>query len=57
MRFWLLMMYLSTNSASLPRQESVSPVPRTFEKMTGSSRIELAKMIGMTPAWFTFSGM
>ena len=23
----------------------------------GSSRIELAKMIGMTPAWLTFSGM
>ena len=26
-------------------------------RITGSSRIELAKMIGMTPDWLTFSGM
>ena len=51
------MMYLSTNSAISPRHESASPLPSTFEKITGSSRIELAKMIGMTPAWLTFSGM
>ena len=51
------MMYLSTHSASWPRHESGSPEPRTLEKITGSSRIELAKMIGMTPAWLTFSGM
>ena len=51
------MMYLSTNSASWPRHESTSPDPSTLEKITGSSRIELAKMIGITPAWLTLSGM
>ncbi len=25
--------------------------------ITGNSRIELAKMIGITPDWLTFSGM
>ena len=49
------MMYSSTNSAISPRQPS--PLPSTLEKITGSSRIELAKMIGMTPDWLTFSGM
>ena len=49
------MMYSSTHSATVPRQPS--PLPRTFERITGSSRIELAKMIGMTPDWLTLSGM
>ena len=33
------------------------PAPTTLVSSTGSSRIELAKMIGTTPAWLTFSGM
>jgi hypothetical protein len=28
-----------------------------FDNSTGMYRTELAKMMGMTPDWFTFSGM
>ena len=35
----------------------VVPVPMTFTMITGISRIELAKITGMTPDWLTFSGM
>ena len=55
-RFWLLTMYWSTNSAivappALPAAQDVR------QKITGNSRIELAKMIGITPDWLTLSGM
>ncbi len=54
-KFCGLTMYLSTKLAMSPRQPS--PEPRNCEKITGSSRIELAKMIGITPDWLTLSGM
>ena len=49
------MKYSSTKSATVPRQPS--PLPSTLERNTGNSRMVLAKMIGTTPDWLTFSGM
>ena len=55
--FWLLTMYWSTFSWIQARQLPASPLPRKLAMIAGSNRIELAKMIGITPDWLTLSGM
>ena len=55
--FWLLTMYSSTLRWIHARQPVPSLAPSMFDSSTGSSSTELAKMIGTTPLWLTFSGM
>ena len=55
--FWLLRMYWSTYRWMIAPAIRCSEPPRKLTRITGSSRIELAKMIGITPDWLTLSGM
>ena len=54
-RFWGLTMYWLTHSVTSRQPESA--LPSTLVAITGMSRIELAKITGITPDWLTLSGM